>query len=125
MSGAQVIACPAAPGDPLHFADYDRELEFLDCARCGRIPCSRLGELLADEMARFEAQFPALGSPPAIAADESEVARVAELLFRALRRDPALAVELLLGFAARSLGGRLPEAHVEMIVERVLERTVA
>lgn len=122
MSSAIAIACPGAPGDPLHYADYDGNLEFVDCARCGRISGARLGELLAVELARFEADFPALAPSPSIAADECEVARIAELLFRALRRDPVLALELLLGFAARSLGGRLPEAHVEMIAERVLEQ---
>lgn len=112
------IACPAAPGAPLHIASYDPETETLTCPECGTLSAAELCE-------RVEAEWSAIDVHPPLAADEARVEAMAAKLLEALPGEASLAVELAVAWGHWSLAGRLPEDHLAASAERALDRIAA
>jgi hypothetical protein len=125
LNPAREIACPANPTAPLHFARYDAATESLACPECGRLTAAEVSARLAEELARFEGEFPGLRPGAPLAEDEHNAQAVAGRLFRAFPSDLPFAVELFLAWGQRALGGRLPEDHLALCAERALDRETA
>ena len=114
------IACPCAPSEPLHQAEYDRELGALYCDQCGFVTEAALVEHLERELSAFGPEAPPLET------DELEAERLSAKLLLALPADEfALAADLAVAWGIREFEGRLSEAHLVAAFRRAARELAA